>query len=258
VTGQGTKVPWPLDPCAIASKLHFRLNGVVPASDLPVTVDVKQIGILIADAQVMFREALRSLLEREHDFRILGEAGNGREALQLANTLKPDVLLLDLSMPRVSGMEALRRLASLHSQTRPILFVESPEKSQVVEALKLGARGILPRRTTTQMLLKCIRAVASGEYWVGHQNISDLIECIRTTDPKTETRDSNGFRLTRRELEIVNSIVDGYTNREIAKRFSISEQTVKHHLTSIFEKVGVTNRLELALFAMHQRLASDA
>ncbi len=218
----------------------------------------KQIGILIADAQVMFREALRSLLERENDLRVLGEAGNGREALQLVHTLKPDVLLLDLSMPRVSGMEALRRLAGLHAQTRPILFVEAPEKSQIVEALKLGARGILPRRTTTQMLLKCIRAVASGEYWVGHQNISDLIECIRTAEPKSESNHSDGFRLTRRELEIVSSIVDGYTNKEIAKRFSISEQTVKHHLTSIFEKVGVTNRLELALFAMHQRLASDA
>ncbi len=220
-------------------------------------VAAKPIGILIADAQVMFREALRSLLERESDFLILGEAGNGREALQLAGTLKPDILLLDLSMPRVSGMEALRRLASAHSQTRPVLFVESPEKSQIVEALKLGARGILPRRTTTQMLLKCIRAVASGEYWVGHQNISDLIECIRTAEPTPDPNHSNGFRLTRREREIVSSIVDGYTNREIAKRFSISEQTVKHHLTSIFEKVGVTNRLELALFAMHQRLASD-
>ena len=237
---------------------HIRLNEIIRASDLPVKVAAKQIGILIADAQLMFREALRSLLEREQDFRILGEAGNGREALQLANTLKPDILLLDLSMPRVSGMEALRRLASVGSEARPILFVESPEKSQIVEALKLGARGILPRRTTTQMLLKCIRAVASGEYWVGHQNISDLIECIRTADPKPGPRDSDGFRLTKRELEVVNSIVDGYTNKEIAKRFSISEQTVKHHLTSIFEKVGVTNRLELALFAMHQRLASDA
>jgi two-component system, NarL family, nitrate/nitrite response regulator NarL len=224
---------------------------------MPVKAAGKQIGILIADAQVMFREALRSLLAREHDFRILGEAGNGREALQLANTLKPDILLLDLSMPRVSGMEALRRLASIQSQVRPVLFVESPDKSQIVEALKLGARGILPRRTTTQMLLKCIRAVASGEYWVGHQSISDLIDCIRTADPKPDSRDSNGFRLTRRELEIVSSIVDGYTNKEIAKRFSISEQTVKHHLTSIFEKVGVTNRLELALFAMQQRLGSD-
>ena len=233
------------------------MNGIILTSDVPVKAAVKQIGILIADAQVMFREALRSLLEREEDFCILGEVGNGREALQLANTLKPDILLLDLSMPRVSGMEALRRLATVNSQARPILFVESPEKSQIVEALKLGARGILPRRTTTQMLLKCIRAVASGEYWVGHQNISDLIECIRTADPKPEPRDSNGFRLTRRELEIISAIVDGYTNKDIAKRFSISEQTVKHHLTSIFEKVGVTNRLELALFAMHQRLASD-
>ena len=236
---------------------HIPLNGGIVPSDLPVKAAAKEIGILIADGQVMFREALRSLLEREPDLRILGEAGNGREALQLANTLKPDILLLDLSMPRVSGMEALRRLASVPSQVRPILFVESPEKSQIVEALKLGARGIVPRRTTTQMLLKCIRAVASGEYWVGHQNISDLIECIRAADPKPEPGDSNGFRLTKRELEIVTSIVDGYTNKEIAKRLSISEQTVKHHLTSIFEKVGVTNRLELALFAMHQRLAAN-
>ncbi len=218
---------------------------------------VREIRVVIADDHAMFREALRDLLERESDFRILGEAGSGREAIEIAASLKPDILLLDLIMPRLSGIEALRRLTHVSPEVRIILLVDSPERSQIVEALKLGARGVVSKETSAQLLLKSIHAVASGEYWVGHQNVSDLIDFLRNADPKPSARSSSGFRLTRRQIEIIAAIVDGYTNKEIAKKLSISEQTVKHHLTSIFEKVGVTNRLELAILAMHRRLTSD-
>jgi len=105
------------------------------------------------------------------------------------------------------------------------------------------------------LLMKSIRAVAAGEYWVAHGNIRDLIECLRDSAPREgEGKNGNGYHLTAREVEIVAVIADGCTNKEIAQKFGISEQTVKHHLTSIFEKVGVSNRLELALFAMHHSL----
>ncbi len=218
---------------------------------------VREIRVVIADDHAMFREALRDLLEREPDFRVVGEASNGREAIEIAAALKPDILLLDLIMPRLSGMEALRRLIHVSPEVRIILLVESPERSQIVEALKLGARGVVPKDTSAQLLFKSIHAVASGEYWVGHQNVSDLIDFLRNAEPRSSTRSSDGFRLTPRQTEIIAAIVDGYTNKEIARKLSISEQTVKHHLTSIFEKVGVTNRLELAILAMHRRLTSD-
>ena len=213
----------------------------------------QKIRILIADDHAMFREALRSVLEREQDFRVVGEAANGTEAIEQVGKLKPDVLLLDLAMPHLPGMEALRRLSKDLPNVRTFILDDATEKRQIIEALTLGARGIVPKDTSTQLLFKSIRAVASGEIWVGHRSICDLIDFLQgSAAPEREPATSNGHHLTPRQINIVTSIVDGYTNKEIADRFSISEQTVKHHLTSIFEKLGVSNRLELALLAMHQ------
>jgi len=217
----------------------------------------RKIRILIADDHALFREAMRNLLDREPDLSVIGEAGTGQEALELAGTLKPDILLLDLLMPQFSGMEVLSRLAKQPVHLRTILLADSPDKSRIVEALKLGARGVVSKSTSTQMLLKSIRAVASGQYWIGHENVSDLVDCLRAANPKPEAQSTDRSQLTPREVDIITSIVDGYTNKQIAEKLSISEQTVKHHLTNIFAKVGVTNRLELALFAMHQRFASN-
>ena len=213
------------------------------------------IHILIADDHAMFREALRSLLDMEEGLRVVGEAADGREAIEQVEKLQPEILLLNLAMPRLSGMEVLRRLAKDPAPVRTIVFDDCTDKGQIVEALKNGARGIVPTETGTQLLFKSIRAVASGEYWVGHQSISDLIDFIRAAAvPEREAACANGHRLTPREIDVVTSVADGCTNKEIAQKFSISEQTVKHHLTSIFGKAGVSNRLELALLAMHQPL----
>ncbi len=218
----------------------------------------RDIRIIIADDQVMLREALCELLEQEDDFRVVAEAANGLTAIEKVNELRPDILLLDLTMPHLSGIEALRRLAKSPVQVRTILFNDtSLDSSLTIEALKLGARGVVPRNAGAPLLFKSIRAVASGEVWVGHQIIADLLNCLRSLgQAQPEPENSNGYHLTRREMEIVASIVEGCTNKEISQRFSISEQTVKHHLTSIFEKVGVTNRLELALVAMRKSLAA--
>jgi two-component system nitrate/nitrite response regulator NarL len=208
--------------------------------------------ILIADDHPIFRDGLRKLLEAEPGFVVAGEAADGAEAVKLVRQLKPDILLLDLAMPGLPGLETLRELASSQVPVRTIILTAAIEKAQIVEALQLGARGIVMKESATVMMLKSIRSVMSGQYWVGHESVSSLVHALReTAGPAPPPKK---FGLTARELEVVATIVGGYANKDIAQKFGISEQTVKHHLTNIFDKLGVSNRLELALFAVNHHL----
>jgi len=213
--------------------------------------------ILIADDHPIFRDGLRRLLEAEEDLQVLGEAADGAEAVKLARQLKPDILLLDLAMPKHPGLEALRDLsvAPGASPVRVILLTAAAEKSQIVEALQLGARGVVLKDSATQLLLKAIHTVMEGEYWVGRESVSNLVQYLRTLmQSSVDEARQRKFGLTPRELEIVSAVVAGYANKEIAEYFKISEDTVKHHLSNIFDKLGVSTRLELALFAVNQAL----
>jgi DNA-binding NarL/FixJ family response regulator len=217
------------------------------------------IRIVIADDHPIFRDGLRRLLESEGDMKVVGEACDGREAVKLATEIKPDILLLDLAMPRHTGLDALRDLSTSGSAAgaavRIILLTAAVEKKQVVEALQLGARGVVLKDSATQLLLKSIHAVMAGEYWVGRDSVSNLVQYLRNLMQSTnEESKQKKFGLTPRELEIVSAVVAGYANREIAEYFKISEDTVKHHLSNIFDKLGVSTRLELALFAVNQGL----
>jgi two-component system, NarL family, nitrate/nitrite response regulator NarL len=160
-----------------------------------------------------------------------------------------------LAMPRRQGLETLRELASDARSVRVILLTAAAEKEQIVEALQLGARGVVLKDSATQILLKSIRAVMNGEYWVGRESVSNLVQYLRTlVTPPSAFPQRNKYRLTPRELEIIAAVVAGFANKEIAQYFKISEDTVKHHLSNIFDKVGVSSRLELALFAVNQSL----
>lgn len=216
----------------------------------------RTIRIVIADDHPIVRDGLRRLLETEKDFSVVGQAADGREAVRLVRQLQPDVLLLDLAMPRLPGIEVLRELATSSSEVRTILLTAAVEKEQIVEALQVGARGVVSKETATELLFKSIRTVVAGQYWVGRQEVSDLVAALRGLAPSPGEERQKSFGLTRRELEIVAAIVEGCTNRDIAQKFSLSEDTVKHHLTHIFDKLGVSNRLELAMFAVSHRLPS--
>ena len=206
------------------------------------------IRVLIADDHPIFRDGLRRLLEAESRCVVIGEACDGAEAVKQARLLKPDILLLDLAMPRHPGLEALREMSTSAGPhlVRIILLTAAAEKNQIVEALQLGARGVVMKDSATQLLLKSIDTVMAGEYWVGRESVSNLVQYLRNRQKK--------FGLTPRELEIVSAVVAGYANKEIAEYFKISEDTVKHHLSNIFDKLGVSTRLELALFAVNQSL----
>ncbi|HZR55538.1 MAG TPA: response regulator transcription factor [Terriglobales bacterium] len=222
-------------------------------------MDRKQhsIRIVIADDHPIFRDGLRRLLESEAEFKVIGEACDGAEAVKLARQLKPEILLLDLAMPRHPGLEALREMSSAtgSNSVRTILLTAAAEKNQIVEALQLGARGVVLKDSATQLLLKAIHTVMEGEYWVGRESVSNLVQYLRNlVQSSGEDARQKKFGLTPRELEIVSAVVAGYANKEIAEYFKISEDTVKHHLSNIFDKLGVSTRLELALFAVNQSL----
>jgi two-component system nitrate/nitrite response regulator NarL len=213
--------------------------------------------ILIADDHPIFRDGLKRLLESEPDFKVVGEACDGVEAVKLVRQLKPEILLLDLAMPRRPGLEALREMNSgpASSSVRVILLTAAAEKDQIVEALQLGARGVVLKDSATQILLKSIRAVMNGEYWVGRESVANLVQYLRTlVDSSSHESRKKRYGLTPREFEVISAVVAGYANKEIAEYFKISEDTVKHHLSNIFDKVGVSTRLELALFAVNQSL----
>ncbi len=211
------------------------------------------IDILIADDHPIFRDGLRRLLEAESGFRVIGEAADGNETVLKARQLKPDILLLDLAMPRMPGLEVLREMSRGASPVRIIILTAAIEKRQIVEALHLGARGVVLKESATQLLMKSIHAVMNGQYWVGHEAISDLVEYLRERISTGEPQPRK-FGVTKRELQIISTVVSGCSNKEIAEKFSLSEDTVKHHLTSIFNKLGVSSRLELALFAINHQL----
>ena len=212
--------------------------------------------ILIADDHPIFRDGLRRLLESERGFKVVGEACDGFEAVDFVRKLKPEILLLDLAMPRRHGLEALREISNSHAgPVRVILLTAAAEREQIVEALQLGARGVVLKDCGTEILMKSIRSVLAGEYWVGREPVSNLMAYLRgLMDSSTKISRQRRFGLTPRELDIVSAVVAGFANKEIAEHFKISEDTVKHHLSNIFDKTGVSTRLELALFAVNQAL----
>jgi len=215
------------------------------------------INIVISDDHALFREGLRKLLEAEPGMQIVGEAVDGEETVKVVRQLKPQVLLLDLSLPKLTGLEVLAELSKLELQTRTIMLTAAIEREQVVEALQLGVRGIVLKHSALQLLLKSIRCVNEGQYWVGQEGVSDLIHALRRLKPSRAVSEApRNFGLSSREMEVIALIVAGYTNKDLARELGISENTAKHHLTNIFDKLGVSNRLELVLYAVDHGLVA--
>ena len=231
-----------------------RDDGKIKRRSTSKSVDAPK--ILIADDYALVRAALSELLRLDGEMTVVGETGKGRDMVEQVEKLRPDVLLL--SMNARSDFDLLRRLSTARTKAHTILVVESIERRQVIEALRLGVRGVLLEDTKSSLLYKCIRTVMAGEYWIDRDSVSDLVHALSNAGTQSpESEQANGFGLTHRELEVLLTVVEGCTNKEIASKFKISEQTVKHHLTRIYEKTGVTNRLELALFAINKGLSYE-
>jgi two-component system, NarL family, nitrate/nitrite response regulator NarL len=214
--------------------------------------DKKAIKIVIADDHSIVREGIRLILSSDKTFQVIGQAGDGQEALDMCARLKPHILLLDVDMPRMSGLQALQNLKSINSPVKAVVLTASIDNKQIVEALQLGARGVIRKETPPRTLLHCLHSISEGQYWLGQNAFSDLIRGIQSLGEPA--KDKSKFGLTAKELKVIAAVLEGDTNKAIAERLKISEQTVKNHLTNIFNKLGVSNRLELALFANKHEL----
>ena len=213
-----------------------------------------RVRILIADDHSLFRDGLRRLLESEPDLEVVGEAPNGETALRLIEELQPDLLLLDVAMAGMPGLEVLSRLAEKSFRPRTILVTAAIHPSQMARAVELGAHGIVMKESATRVLFDSIKCVMGGGFWICEAPTANAQAAVRGLFASVSSaKTSLAGDLTDRELEIAMAIVGGLTNREIATKFSISERTVKNHLTHIFDKVGVSSRLELGLFAVDRR-----
>ncbi|MFL6451349.1 MAG: response regulator [Bryobacteraceae bacterium] len=223
------------------------------------------IRVLIADPQPIVLEGLRSVLSHYPDIEVVADAADGVETIDKTVHLEPDIVLLDLRMPRVDGLTVLRSIQTRAPRSKVILFASADNKDEFVEAMKLGCSGILLKETSTALIEKSIHRVQAGEIWLDSTTTAAVIRHFAS--PKdfpaahTPTHSSgNGkaprerAQLSQREREIIVLIAQGYKNKEIAEKMFITEQTVKNHLHNVFDKLGVSDRLELALYAIHNSL----
>jgi DNA-binding NarL/FixJ family response regulator len=218
------------------------------------------IKVLIADDHPIVREGLRRLLSLEDDVEVVGEAGDGEATVALSEKLEPDIVLLDLRMPGMDGFGALQRLQRLSKKTRVIVLTASEDKNEFVQAMKLGCSGIVLKQTASDLIIKSIRKVHAGEIWLdSHTTAAVMRQFASPAEPSLAAgvRSRDRSPLSQREREIVALVAQGYKNKEMAEKMFISEQTVKNHLHNIFDKLGVSDRLELALYAIHKGLHTE-
>ena len=211
--------------------------------------------LVIADDAPIIRDGLRTLIESQPELCVAGESSVGAEVVTLARELKPDLLLLGLGLPERSGLEVLNSLASIYPPIRILVLVGSVEESSIVEAFYLGAHGIVLRGSPREVLLNSIRSVIAGQYWLDGESVPILIEALRKPVTSQKVAPSaRDYGLTPHELKIVRKIANASSNKEMGQELSISERTVKHHLTNIFNKLGISSRVELAVFALKHGL----
>jgi len=222
------------------------------------------IRILITDGHPIVREGLCAILHGEPDIAIVGQAQDGVEALELLATTDPDVILLELRMPRLEGLAVLRTLAVRPHRAKVLLFTGSEDREAFVEAMKLGCAGILMKTSEPGLIAKSIRKVHEGEIWLDANTTTALIRQFATpaearavpAEDTEVTRDHP--QLSHREREVIVLIAQGHKNKEISEKMFITEQTVKNHLHNVFDKLGVSDRLQLALYAIHNNLHVNA
>jgi two-component system, NarL family, nitrate/nitrite response regulator NarL len=219
---------------------------------------VEKIRVIIADDHPVVRIGVRNMLWDDSRIDVVGEATDGDEAISQVVQLEPDILLLDLEMPRMPGLEALRALMNDSLRVKILLITSTITSQQIIEALQIGARGIVLKNVLADHLRAAISTVHSGDYWIGGKRVVNLVGVLKNLIEKATAPPPKTFGLTPRELDVVGCIVEGYSNRDIAKKFGLSEETVKRHLSNIFDKTGVSTRLELALFAISHHLVEPS
>jgi two-component system, NarL family, nitrate/nitrite response regulator NarL len=237
------------------------------SSSLPIGIG-RAATIVVADDEWMFRACLRQLLTAPPStikdvygvdigagFTVVGEAGTGEDTVSIVETNKPDLLLLDLEMPRMGGLDVVRAVQG--AAVRTIVLAGNIGNSELLRVVQLGVRGVVLKDAATDVLFKSMLTVLAGRRWLDQRLIASLMEMVSAQAQMANGADERPFGLTRREREVLALVVAGYPNKEIARACAVSEETVKHHLTHMFDKVGASNRLELAIVATKYGLVCE-
>ena len=207
------------------------------------------ITVMIADDHVLMREGLKQLLQLEDDIDVIAQAGDGEEAIRTALEYEPDVILLDINMPKMNGIDVLRRLKDLGSKSKIIMLTIHEDKEYLLETMKIGANGYVLKDSDADSLIGAIRDVNGGGTYIQPSIASLLVEGISGNDKELNKDLLKIESLTKREYEVLTLIAEGLNNKDIADKLYISEKTVKNHVSSIFKKIGVNDRIQAAIFA---------
>lgn len=213
----------------------------------------KQIKVLIADDHALMRQGLKQILELEDNIEIIAQASNGEEAIHETQTHKPDVILLDINMPKLNGIEALRRLRSMGVESKVIILTIHDDKEYLYETLNIGANGYVLKDADSDSLVKAINDVMDGKSYIQPSIANLLVSEIRSKENKSED-EIKIEALTKREYEVLTLIAEGLNNKEIAARLFISEKTVKNHVSNIFRKIDVSDRIQAAIFSFKNNI----
>ena len=214
------------------------------------------IGILIIDDHAVVRASLRLMLEKQAAIKVVGEAGNKAEALDIASREQPEIILLDLCLREGSGMDLIPELLRVAEESRIVVLTGVRDEMEHRRAIHLGAMGVVSKEAPPNLLIKAIERVNAGELWLNRHMTAVLVSELRRPiePPKPPAEADMIARLTARELEVVSLVGDGKKNKQIAESLCISNATVRHHLTSILSKLEVSDRLELLIFAYKNSL----
>lgn len=215
--------------------------------------------VVIVDDHTLFREGLRTILEMEDGLEVVADAESAEDIVELVWQTKPDVLLLDIRMPQGSGLDAVPAVLRISPRTQVLVLTACDEKEEHVRAFKLGAKGVILKDSARQTLMQAIETVCTGQVWVDPRMTGALVEELAHLGPESggsAGRDENG--LTERELEIVRLVASGFKNKEVGATLTISERTVKTHLTNIFQKLAVRDRVGLVMYALRHGLTKAA
>lgn len=215
---------------------------------------MNKIKILLADDHSLFREGLRSLLEDQDDVEIVGEAEDGLEAISLVSQLTPNIVLMDINMPVVNGVEATRTILRDNKKVDIIILTMYPQDEHVFEALKAGAKAYLLKDTRSRKLLEVIRSVSKGQAVIDAEMTARLLNEFRRLSDQNEPKPARIEELTDQERKILTLVADGASNKDIAIELNLSERTIKNYLSVIFQKLQVNNRTEAAIRAMKDGL----
>lgn len=210
------------------------------------------IRVAVADDHPIVLTGIEGLLQDAGDMQIVALCNNGEDVVDTVMQVKPDVLLLDIRMPKKNGFAILKELGEKGSTTRVVLITGDLTEDDAIEAIRLGVRGVLLKQMAPRLLLECVRKVHSGEQWLEKASFNRAMEKMVRREEATKKLSE---QLTRRELELMRGIAQNLTNRELSERFFISQGTVKIHLNSIYRKLGVTGRVELTRLARESGLA---